>query len=421
MRPEWHWFYSLAVALAIGLLVGIERGWQARAVGEGERAAGLRTFALIGLLGGLSGLLSRDLGLMLPGFVFVGVSLLAAAGHVAVSRERGDFGLTTEVALLLTLLLATVAGRGELVHAATGAVLMLVLLGCKAQLHGWLARLESKELAAGIRLLLISVVLLPLLPNEGYGPWKALNPFVIWWMVVMIATISFAGYFAIRIAGARAGVIVTGLFGGLAASTATTLTLARINRRKNAKPALLAGGILLACGTMFPRMLLVATAVHPPLFASLWVPSALMAAIVYGAAIWALRHGSSAAASADLSPGNPMEFQAALTFGAVLGLVMLAGRALTEWFGDAGLYALAAASGVADVDPITLSLARMSAADLAIGTATGGIVLAGAINSLVKTALAAGAGGRDLGVRVGVPLVASAMSGLAWIVLRTQG
>mgnify|MGYP002064472465 CR=1 FL=1 len=270
----------------------------------------------------------------------------------------------------------------------------------------------SVSQAEGIKLLLISVVLLPVLPNQGYGPWQALNPYAIWWMVVLIAAISFAGYFAIKIAGARRGTIFTGVFGGLASSTAVTLHFSRMSRRDTALAPMLAMGILLACGTMFPRMLLVASVINPALFDLLLVPAAVMALLTYVPALMYWR-AQTHQKTADVSPlKNPLELKTALSFGALLALVMFLGKALQNWFGEAGVLALAAASGIADVDAITLSLARMSQDDVILRIAVTGIVMAAATNSLFKGGMATFIGGRKIGLRVGLPLLAAAIGGL---------
>lgn len=412
-----EWAYRLAVAVAIGLLIGIERGWRGREAEEGERAIGLRTLALVGLVGGLAGLMGGEFGGLLIGLMFIGLAILLGLVYRVKTDERNDLGLTTEIAALATFLLAALSGLGHMTIASAGAVIMAVLLGYKGELHGWLRALKRDELTAGFKLLLISVVLLPLLPNRGFGPWQALNPYTIWWMVVLIAAISFAGYFAIRIAGARAGTLFTGVFGGLASSTATTLNLARLARRKRGGVSLLAGGILLACGTMFPRMVLVATIVHAPLFLPLLWPALTMAVITYGSALWLLRRSRGAAETEDLLPANPLELTSALSFGALLALVMLLGKALTEWLGDAGVYALAAASGIADVDAITLSLSSMSGEELAVRTVALAIVIAASVNSLAKAAMAAFIGGRKLGASVGLPLGVAVAAGLGVVAL----
>jgi len=271
---------------------------------------------------------------------------------------------------------ALLAGLGEVAVAGASAVITTLLLGYKPLLHHWVSRLKGKELCAGLKLLLISVVLLPILPNQGYGPWQALNPYEIWWMAVLVAAISFVGYFAIKFGGASKGTVFIGLFGGLASSTALTLHFSRAARQDAGMAPLLATGILLACGTMFPRMLLIAVLINLQLFRPLLLPVVIMALLVYAPALfywWSLRH-TAADTTATLS--NPLEIKTAVSFGALLVLVMFLGKALQVWLGEAGVLVLATASGVADVDAITLSLARMSQADLAVRIATTGIVIA---------------------------------------------
>jgi uncharacterized membrane protein (DUF4010 family) len=234
-------------------------------------------------------------------------------------------------------------------------------------------------------------------------------------MVVLIAAISFVGYFAIKIAGTRRGVVFTGLFGGLASSTALTLHFSRLSRNDAALSPMLAMGILLACGTMLPRMLLISSLLNVDLFIPLLVPSAVMALLIYLPAAWYWR-AEPAKKTDGISPlKNPLELKTALSFGLLLALVMLFGQALKHWFGEIGVLALAAASGIADVDAITLSLARMSQADLVLHTAVTGIVLASAVNSIVKGSIATFIGGRNVGLRVGLPLLGSAVGGLATV------
>ena len=413
MSGEFVTFYRLGVGLAIGLLLGVERGWKEREAKEGERIAGVRTYGLIGLLGGAAGLLSIHVGPLATGLVFIGLAGVLVTAHVWSLGRAEDIGITSLVAQLLTFGLGALAAVGEVAVAAASAVVATWLLSSKSTLHRWLRALEGRELRAGIQLLLMSVVLLPILPNQGYGPWQVLNPYAIWWMVVLIAAISFIGYFSIKIGGAGRGAAFTGVFGGLASSTALTLHFSRASRRQPRATPMLAIGILLACGTMFPRMLVVASALNPDLLRPLLVPALVMALLVYVPAgfYWRLRGDEQTDMGSTLR--NPLELKSALTFGALLGLVMLLGKALETWFGDAGVLGLAAASGLADVDAITLSLARMTEGGLALPVAAMGVVIAAAVNSLAKGVMAAAVGGREIGIRVGLPLLASAAGGLA--------
>jgi uncharacterized membrane protein (DUF4010 family) len=415
MNTDFAPFVHLAVALAIGLLIGTERGWQRRETEEGQRVAGLRTFSLIGLLGGVVGVLSADGSLWLVGLVFVGLSIASATAYVVTTRAGHDYGITSETAALATYLLSALAGTGEIALASAGAIVMALLLGYKARLHDLLGRMRREELTAGLKLLLISVVLLPMLPDRGYGPYEALNPYVIWLMVVLIAAISFLGYVAIRLFGPHRGIVFGGLFGGMASSTATTLAFSRIGARENGLAPVLAGGILLACATMIGRMMLLATLIHMPLWETLLMPAAALLAATLLPIPFYLRAGAGARAGDPDGTlrHNPMELKSALFFGALLAAIMLLGKLLSDWAGDAGVWLLAAASGLADVDAITLSLARMSQQDVSVQVAGVGIVIAAGANSLVKGGMALFIGQRRLGLRVLVPLGIGSLMALA--------
>ncbi len=417
MSPVQQHLYFLSVALAIGLLIGLERGWQERKAEEGQRVAGLRTYGLLGLLGGVVALLSEQFGALVLGLAFVAMIGGLTAVYIVNLPTEKDIGITSLVAALLTFGFGALAAVGEVAVAAASAVVTTLLLSYKPQLHRWVLGLEMTELRAGIKLLIISVVCLPILPDRGFGPWQALNPFEIWWMVVLIATISFVGYFAVKIGGPRRGVIFTGLFGGLASSTAVTLHLSRIGRGSSGMTTLLAAGILLACGTMFPRMLLVASLINPALFRILVIPALVMSLLTYGPAMLYWRSALSKDSKIGSSLQNPLELKSALAFGALLVVILVLGKALQAWFGDTGLLALAAASGITDVDAITLSLARMSDGDVTTRICVTGIVMAGAVNSLAKAVLAAIIGGRRIGARAAAPLMLAAVGGLAvtWI------
>lgn len=414
MPIESEQFVRLAVALAIGLLVGIERGWQRRDSQEGQRVAGLRTYALIGLVGGAVGLISADDGYWLIGLVFIGLAIASAsaAAYVVTTRAGHDYGITSETAAMATYLLGALAGIGQIAPAAAAAIVMALLLGHKARLHGWLERLRREELTAGLIFLLISVVLLPILPNQGYGPWEALNPYVIWLMVVLVAGISFFGYIAIRVFGASRGIVFGGLFGGMASSTATTLAFSASPRAsRTSQDACSRHSAGLRSDDRAHDVRRHATAC--PLFRPLLLPALLLlAATLAPVGLYLMRGGANKTADESRLMRNPMELKSALFFGALLAVIMLLGQALREWAGDAGLWTLAAASGLADVDAITISLARMSEQDVALRVAAAGIVIAAGSNSLLKAGMALVIGGRSLGLRVLLPLATGAVLAL---------
>jgi len=406
---------GLGLSLAIGLLVGVERGWQERDAPEGARIAGIRTFGLVGLLGGLWAVIGEVLGMVLLGIAFAAIAALMITAHLQDVRTGRDVGVTTVVAALVTFALGALAVLGYTKEAAAGAVVTTALLSLKPVLHGWLRRIESLQLFAGIKLLLISVVVLPVLPDHGYGPWRALNPYQIWWMVVLIAAISFAGYVAMRAAGVRRGVLLTGLLGGLASSTATTVTLARLQRGTDLR-ALLAAGIVAASAIMFPRILLEVAVVNRTLLTPLVFPLALMTAITVGSALWLARHSRTSRTEPIPQVRNPMELIPALQFGLFLALVMLLTHGLNEWLGERGLYLLAAISGVADVDAITLSLANLARGSTETDAMWRGIILAAMVNTIFKGMLATFIAGRALAVYVLPVMGLTALIGLGWIV-----
>ena len=274
---------NLGLALALGLLVGVERGWQEREAAEGSRLAGIRTFGLIGLLGGLWELLGRGSGEIVLGIAFLAFVVLMSAAHVAEARASHDYGVTTLIAALITFALGALSVRGEHAVAATAAVLTTIILSLKPILHRWLRRIEQQELTAALKLLLISVVILPILPDRGYGPWQALNPHELWWLVILIAVISFAAYCAVKIAGPERGILLAGFLGGLVSSTAVSLHLARL-AAQGIQRNIIAAGVLVASATMFVRVLVLTAVLNPGLAKSLSLPTLAMAIWLFVAA-----------------------------------------------------------------------------------------------------------------------------------------
>lgn len=412
-------FRRLGLALAIGLLVGVERGWHTRAHAGGARVAGVRTFALIGLFGGVSGWLAGALGPAVLGLAFLGLAALVGVSYWVSTRADGDLGITTEVAALLVFALGAAAVLGETAPAAAAAVVATGLLAVKSVLHRWIDRMRQLELTAAIELAIISVVMLPLLPDEGFGPGGVLNPYELWWAVVLIAGLSFVGYVAIRVAGAGLGTLVAGLLGGLASSTATTLVFSRMARGAEALAPALAVGVVLAGSVAFLRILVVAAALNRPLAAALAAPMLAMAAAgLAGALALRLAAPPPAESHPDMHGlANPLALGTAVKFGALLAVVAVAVDVFRSWFGAAGVYVVAALSGVADVDAVTVSMARAAGGDAALGVATAAVVLAASVNTAVKGGIALVVGGPRVGLRVaGAYVAVLAAGGLAvWL------
>ncbi|MGV8844127.1 MAG: MgtC/SapB family protein [Pseudomonas sp.] len=400
---------NLAIALGIGLLIGAERGWSARAEEDSNQVAGIRTFALGGLSGGLATLLAQHLGVVVWVALFAAFALLVIAGYLGDLLNHSDRGLTSEIALLSTFALGSLALAEQALLAAGAAVVVALLLSMKAPLHAALQRLTAAELSGAFKLLFISLVLLPALPNQTYGPWAVFNPYATWWMVVLIAGLGFIAYAAIRLLGTRHGLLVTALLGGIVSSTAMTLTLARLHRQ-HGLPALLAAGLLAASALMFPRVLLEVGLLNPSLLTHIFWPLTVTGLCYAGGALWFWRQAEQPEQSSLQAPlKNPFELGPALRFAALLVLILFLVEAGNRTLGDTGVYLVALLSGLADVDAITLSLAR---GDLPAELAARGIFLAALSNSLVKAGLIALIGGRQLALRTWPVIAGGLLAGL---------
>jgi len=412
---EMELFRRLGLALAIGLLLGVERGWQLRNLPEGERVAGIRSFTLMGLLGGLWGILGLEMGEAVTGIAFLAFAALIITAHVMrLRKEPDDQGITTEIGGLVTFALGAVAARGHLSVAAAGGVAALALLSAKQRLHAFVSSIEYVELVAAVRLLLISVVMLPLLPDEGYGPGGAINPYRLWWVVVLIAAISFIGYIAIKVAGPRIGTLLTGFFGGLASSTALTLSFARMGKDNHTLQPVLAAGVCVAAATMFLRILLIVVVLSPPMLRPLAFPLGSMALAAYaGAALLWLDHRGVVGKRGPAKLANPFELATAIKFGLFLAAVLVASKFLQEQFGDQGVYALAALSGLADVDAISVSMAKLANSGLTVSVAAAAVVVASFVNTLAKGAMVIVVCGGTMAWRVGAVFGVSCAVGIA--------
>ncbi|MGM0589572.1 MAG: MgtC/SapB family protein [Bacteroidota bacterium] len=383
MELDYNIIIQLGAALAIGMLIGIERGWSGREHDEEERMAGLRTFSLVGLLGGISAQISSSFGGGVLAVALVMISLLSIVSYVLDSKRTEDTGNTTEFAMILTFLLGAWANLGYYIYALSTTVVVITLLSLKPTLHRWVRNLETKEIYAGIKLLLISVVLLPLLPNQGYGPWEVLNPYWIWWMVVLISGLSFTGYIAIKKVGNRVGTLVTAITGGLVSSTAVTFSLAQFAKEQPRK-TLFMGGVLISNSIMLIRVPVEVMVVNSSLLQQLWIPISLMflGMLLGGAWLWRSWNDSDSGPKINLE--NPLKLSTAIQFGLFLALILVLAEGMKQWFGDQGIYALALVSGLMDVDAITLSLSRLALNDISAQVATMGIVIAAVVNTLVK-------------------------------------
>lgn len=394
-----HEALGLCAALAVGLLIGLERGWHDRDLPDGARIAGLRTFALTGLLGGVLGSLLPDFGPwpLLGGVL--GLALILAVSYAQATQLSGNLSATTAVASLLTLVLGAFAVHGSASLALAAAVIVMVLLDLKPALHGGLRLIEHRELRAGLQLLVLSVVILPGLPDVGWGPFDAINPYQLWWAVILIASLSLVGHFAMRLTGAQRGILWTGLLGGLASSTAATLTLARYTRQNPSLVGVATAGALSACGVMFFRMAVLLAVLRPVLLATFGIFLVVTGLVLLGWGLWQGRRlARSAAGDAAIQPMAPFDLGTALGFGAFLAVMAVLVPLTQQWIGTGGIYVLSAISGLADVDAMVISLANMHGSPgLSSGTTVVALCIATLANMVTKVSMAWSTAGASMG------------------------
>lgn len=400
----------LSVSLAIGLLVGLERGWRSRHEEDHQRAAGFRTFAISGLLGGVSGAIGLNAGGIVVGLVFLGFAGAFSAFHWLEARADGNLSVTSVVAGMLTFLLGAMAVMGEQSAAIAGAVALTGMLALREALHRWVASLTWEEIRAVLILLAMSFLLLPVLPNRTIDPWGTVNPYEIWLLAILIAGISFGGYIAVRLFGDRLGVVMAAFAGGLASSTATTLTFARLAKEQETSARLLAAGILVAGFVMVVRVGILAVALNRALLPSL-APSLGIGALVLAAGAALLLLWNTERASPNLKISNPLALGTALKLAAFIAVVMLAADLVRRAFGDVGVLVVAAVSGVADVDAVTISMAKLGGSGLSLEIVTQAIVTAVGVNTISKAVMAAWVGGRSIAAPI-VLVSALAVMGL---------
>lgn len=408
-------FQRMSVALAIGLLVGLERGWRERGEREGERTAGLRTYTLTALLGAVWGALASDgagSGLTALGIAFATLSIIFAAMRYREMLHDQSFGITSIVAGMMVFALGALAVLGDMQVAAALGVTTAALLALKGALHDFVKRITWTELRSGLLLLAMTFVLLPILPRRNIDPWGAVNPFELWLMTIVIAAISFAGYIAIKLFGANRGIVFSGIAGGLASSTATTVSMAELARRHPEQVSALAAGAMLAGATMVLRILVVVGIINNEVLIKLAVPFAFAALAMAAAGGYLLSRRTAVAGEGDgLILKNPFDIAVVLKFGLLLMIISVLAKGITNYAGSAGAYALAAASSIADVDAVTLSMARLASGPLGADAAATAIAIVAAGNTISKTVIGYATGGRGFGRRLMVGAIAAIAAG----------
>ena len=405
MDPEW--LAPMGIALGMGLLVGLQREWSRHEI------AGIRTFALITLLGCAAILIGEAGGF---GWLFPtgmgGLALLVVmAGFTRLRAGPVDPGLTTEVAILVMYLVGGMVGAGFRIQAIVLGAVVAVLLQAKNPLHGLVRSLGPGDMRAIYQFVLLALVILPVLPDRGFGPFGVLNPFRIWLMVVLIVGISILSYVAFRLLGRKGGTIAAGVLGGMISSTATTVSYARQSRER---PGIVPSAglvVVLASVVMFVRVLVEVALVAGDLLSQVLLPLSIVPAVLLLTAVLPLGGGGGGETGILEEPEPPSELRTAILFGLLYSLVLVGVAFARAHLGSGGLYAVAALSGLTDVDAITLSTAQlMRSGELLPGTGWRLILLGSMANLGFKGAavlvLAPGGLAKRVGWSFGIALVA---------------
>jgi uncharacterized membrane protein (DUF4010 family) len=407
--------WQFGAALGLGMLIGLERE---RTRGEERTFAGVRTFSLVALLGATSVYIGEQTELpWIVGLVFLAIVALVVTSYY-VSARNGSIGATTEVSILITFLIGSMCAWDEIGIAGAVSVIAMLLLALKGWLHNLAKRIEPSDVEATLKFAIITLIVLPLVPNTNYGPegLEVINPYKTWLMVVLIAGLNFAGYVLVKVVGREHGLGITGLLGGLVSSTAVTLSFSQRSRNEPDLAPVLALAILLAWTVMFFRVVVEVGVVNLSLAKDLVLGMVLMGVVSLCICFLLWRRGRSTGKNkAEVESGhNPFELGDAIKFGGLFAAVIFIANAAQVYFGDTGLYLAGALAGLTDVDAIALSMANLAQQNPdSSGAAARTIVIAVISNTMVKCGMAIWIGAPSMR-RTMIPITgALALSGIA--------
>lgn len=406
---------GLALAIALGLLVGIQRGWVARNAAEGSRIAGVRTFGLLGLAGGMAGAVFPA-SPAIAAIVIAACAAVLVIGYLRTTDENGRVSATGTVTGLLTVTCGFLAANGQPLTASAIAVAIVLLLSMRSQLHRFVGMLSEREVIAIGRFALIALVILPILPDAQYGPYAAWNPRELWLVVVLVSGLSLAGYLGARLLGPSRGLLLTALAGSLVSSTAVTAALAARLKEADAPDRLLNAGIALASATMCLRLIVLIAILARfalPTFAMIAAPAFVIGA---AAAVWLARGAVrpvSGHAESGIGLRNPFALAPALLLTALVMAITVLSRWMLDRFGDSGVAAVLAISGMFDSDSTVIAMGHMPPGTLEPRIAGVVLVVPIVLNSLVKAGITLAEAGPRQGRTGAAILGATALAAFA--------
>ncbi len=374
-------FQRFGIAIALGLIIGVEREKE-----KSEAFAGIRTFPLISLMGCTAAMINDVFAGWVFAVSFITFAAIVITTHTCTARQSP--GITTEIASFLCFMFGGLVWWKMTALAAALAFVTVLLLATKKPLEGLSHKIGKKDIAAALQFGMITLIILPILPDRTFGPLDVVNPYNIWLMVVLIAGINFVGYVLIKIFGARQGIGLAGIMGGIASSTAVTLGFTRRSQNEPDLAPEFALGIVLASAIMFIRVLAETFTVQPAVGKILVIPiaSAGGVGLLCCVFVWFARQKTSdrTLEKENVKTTNPFELWPAILFGLLFGLILFIAKAGQVFFGTTGIYLSSVITGLADVDPITLSLSNLAGETITNTVAARGITLAALSNTTVK-------------------------------------
>ena len=407
----------IVVSGCLGALIGLIRQWGEQAETHHNGFAGVRTHTLWAVLGCIGASVSaHQIPWAFP-IVLVVVAAHLIAQRIATAAADGWPGSTSFAAVILTLFCGALVFWKEIEPAILVAAITVVMVGAKKWVHGWTRAITDADIRAMLQFVAITGVVLPLVPDKPMGPYGGFNPYSTWLMVVLISGLGFAGYVAMRLAGARAGIVLMGILGGLASSTASTLAFSRRSREEPEFAEHHAVAVVAACTIMLPRVVAATALVNPNFALHLVEPFAWLALPGFGFGLWVWLQRRSQPQSADAPPiHNPLSLRTAITFAVLYSMIAFLVTVVREKEWTQSLMPLAFVSGLTDMDAISLSIARDQGSNPGlISLAVSAVVLASIANTLLKAGLAISIGSSGLRWRIAVVLGLTAVVGAVWM------
>ncbi|MDO8656559.1 MAG: MgtC/SapB family protein, partial [Nanoarchaeota archaeon] len=383
------------IALALGLLIGLEREY-ARYKERGHEYAGIRTFPLITLFGALAAFLGEfiSIWILLLGMLLVGILIIVAYFGV---KDKKHIGATTEIAGLLAFFIGILTYYGEISFAVILTIAIAVILYARSMLHHFAERISKKELGSTLAFVVIAFIVLPFLPDQGYGPYNLFNPYLIWLMVVLISGIGFIGYALMKWYGEK-GIVLAGLLGGIVSSTATTISFAQRSMKEVKVYPTLVLGVLLANAVMFIRVLIEIFVINRSLLSKMLLPLLGLAVLTFVFSYFLWKKSKKIKGKIEL--GTPLALKPAIQFAVIFAFILALIKLANIYLSSKGVYVVSFLSGFADVDAVTLSLSELAKTELAENIARDGILIAVLTNVAVKGGIAYWLGSKEFGKAV---------------------